>query len=404
MDFAKKELEKYGWQEGSGLGKNSSGISVPVKPNLKFDNAGLGHNASEEFSNNWWETLYNKSADNIKVTIDNEEVKIGIKDMTATDISTKNNPDQNKLKYGTFIKTTESGITELAMNMLPITDEDLFAACKGRTAYKGMHHGLKQIGKLSRLEIQEKVLLRKLNKVSVSNEVVDSNKMSIEKKLKKIKYHKGQIRSDDVSDTLSTSSPCILNVNSPHKNNKKRKSERKQVSFNETVVEYHTQENDSNEVPIICTDLDGSCSDGTSRSVSPVTKVKEVQIKDNDENPNTMVTDLDDDIQNVDYDGTKEKTKLELQEKIKKDNSRMKRKLKKLRNLIKNPTNLNNNKTDDRSDMSIKWAKRKLFEEAEPSNSFSTKRCHYAQTKVNQQNQPKQIIDAVTDSFNSCKI
>lgn len=39
----------------------------PLKPNLKFDNYGIGHNAAEQFTNNWWEHLYNKAANNITV-------------------------------------------------------------------------------------------------------------------------------------------------------------------------------------------------------------------------------------------------------------------------------------------------------------------------------------------------
>lgn len=35
MSFGQKILEKYGFKEGGGLGKQSQGITVPIKPNYK---------------------------------------------------------------------------------------------------------------------------------------------------------------------------------------------------------------------------------------------------------------------------------------------------------------------------------------------------------------------------------
>lgn len=52
---------------GKGLGKNEDGIAKPLKPKLKFDNHGIGHDPAEHFTNNWWEQVYNKAASNVKV-------------------------------------------------------------------------------------------------------------------------------------------------------------------------------------------------------------------------------------------------------------------------------------------------------------------------------------------------
>lgn len=52
---------------GKGLGKREDGISEPLKPKLKFDNAGVGHQTGEQFTNNWWERVFNNAANNIKV-------------------------------------------------------------------------------------------------------------------------------------------------------------------------------------------------------------------------------------------------------------------------------------------------------------------------------------------------
>ncbi|CAK9302804.1 unnamed protein product [Gordionus sp. m RMFG-2023] len=71
--FAKKLLEKYGWNTGDGLGKNKDGIKEPLKISIKKDNDGIGFDRSLEFSNRWWETLYNKAADNVNPCKDNNK-------------------------------------------------------------------------------------------------------------------------------------------------------------------------------------------------------------------------------------------------------------------------------------------------------------------------------------------
>ena len=41
MEHAKKLLEKHGWKEGMGLGKQNDGISQAVKVPLKMTTAGV---------------------------------------------------------------------------------------------------------------------------------------------------------------------------------------------------------------------------------------------------------------------------------------------------------------------------------------------------------------------------
>lgn len=52
---------------GKGLGKNEDGIDRALKPKLKFDTTGLGHDPGKEFTNKWWESAYNSAANNIDV-------------------------------------------------------------------------------------------------------------------------------------------------------------------------------------------------------------------------------------------------------------------------------------------------------------------------------------------------
>ena len=57
---------------GEGLGKNSQGISEPIKASLKFDKTGVGHDPAKEFTSSWWDDAYKQAANN--VIIDSEQV------------------------------------------------------------------------------------------------------------------------------------------------------------------------------------------------------------------------------------------------------------------------------------------------------------------------------------------
>lgn len=54
---------------GKGLGRHENGIATAIKPKLKFDNSGIGHDVGEQFTNNWWERVFNSAAENIDVQV-----------------------------------------------------------------------------------------------------------------------------------------------------------------------------------------------------------------------------------------------------------------------------------------------------------------------------------------------
>lgn len=103
--------------------------------------------------------------------------------------------------------------------------------------FRGARHGLKQSGKLSRLEKQEKMLLKKLKNVSLSDD-----EYVLKKKVKKLSKNKElcqtKTENDDELDSLSSCSSSTS-----HK--KKRKKKNRRVSFNELVTEYHNPETES---------------------------------------------------------------------------------------------------------------------------------------------------------------
>ncbi|KAL3287685.1 hypothetical protein HHI36_002152 [Cryptolaemus montrouzieri] len=251
MDFARKHLEKYGWKEGQGLGRNEDGITKPIKPKLKFDNTGVGHDPGAQFTNRWWETLFNNATQNIDVQVEDETVNLALKsepiEITTKNYSLKKN-DKNAL-YGSFLKTsklTNKGIEDYGLPIInenpkkftELTDEELFAACGGRTAHKGARHGLKLSGKLSRIEKQEKMLLKQMKGVCLDDET------KIIKKMKKLQLQKEKFEIEDTNDSVEPVSDSSCS------SIKKKKKSRKSVSFNDTVLEYYIPNVENNNADV----------------------------------------------------------------------------------------------------------------------------------------------------------
>lgn len=71
---------------GQGIGKNSDGIVKPVKANLKFDNAGLGHDKAKEFTDQWWQKAFNDAANNIKVNSNPDNVSLSVENKDSVEV------------------------------------------------------------------------------------------------------------------------------------------------------------------------------------------------------------------------------------------------------------------------------------------------------------------------------
>ncbi|KAG0254595.1 G patch domain-containing protein 4 [Mortierella polycephala] len=76
MSFAERQLAKFGWKNGDGLGKNNDGIKKSISVTKKNDTKGLGGKLDKwDFA--WWDHVFNKSASNIQVNKDESgEVKV----------------------------------------------------------------------------------------------------------------------------------------------------------------------------------------------------------------------------------------------------------------------------------------------------------------------------------------
>lgn len=145
--FAEDQLKKFGWKEGDGLGRNNQGKSLPIKVSFKFDTAGVGFNLSDQFTNNWWENLFDSTSQGLA----NAEERIG-KDEKAT--NAKNRKEyfysrfqqesvlvggqeiKNDTKLDDKKKTNKKEKNEKKSKVKTLNDEDLYKICEGRTAHK----------------------------------------------------------------------------------------------------------------------------------------------------------------------------------------------------------------------------------------------------------------------------
>ncbi|XP_039248559.2 G patch domain-containing protein 4-like [Styela clava] len=221
--FAKSHMKQTGWVEGKGLGRNEDGMSEAIKVKIKADNAGIGHDPGEQFTFHWWEHAFQRSAQNIKVTEKEHGVEVEAKSETEKASTRKQNKKlmKKQLMYGSFVKsgTLENGKVQKCDNDASsdensdsekgdtkkskiLNDEELLAACGGRTAHKGARHGVNLGGKLARLKEQESEtldgLINKKNKkkrkyegngqklLKDENETVNKKKDKAQKKRKLI--------------------------------------------------------------------------------------------------------------------------------------------------------------------------------------------------------------------------
>jgi len=233
--FAQKQMQRYGWSEGKGLGRNESGMKSAIKVKLKNNTMGLGHDQGAEFTFHWWDHIFNKAASSFKVNENEDGVvmeKCEGKKLTPLLISNKRGLatrlGNKSLLYGTFVKAgtydgnkppTEADevINEFSSDSDDSDDEDgkggkdegmindtlqkMFLET-GLTGHKAARHGHSLNGKLQRLMQQEERELPKSTEVKKKEksttdicDVSESNPKDTKKKKKKKKMN------SDMNDT-----------------------------------------------------------------------------------------------------------------------------------------------------------------------------------------------------------
>ncbi|XP_066894477.1 G patch domain-containing protein 4 isoform X3 [Kogia breviceps] len=137
MKFAEEQLLKHGWTRGKGLGRKENGITQALRVTLKQDTHGVGHDPAKEFTNYWWNDLFNKTAASLVVKTGQDGVQI----RCLSKETTRHDHAKPNLLYQS------------------LTDEMMLQACEGRTAHKAARLGITMKAKLARLEAQEQAYL-----------------------------------------------------------------------------------------------------------------------------------------------------------------------------------------------------------------------------------------------------
>merc|ERR1711925_29609 len=137
-----------------------------------------------------------------------------------------------------------------------LTDEELVAACGGRTAHKGSRHGHKMTAKLDRIAEAEREYMENYNKEMQESKVEPTKK----KKKKKSKHKVEDLDAEkvqDASERLGTCDEVIPEIKSKKKKNKRsievsdsvenevieplKKKKRKKEKLDEDLDQLHTK-------------------------------------------------------------------------------------------------------------------------------------------------------------------
>nr|KAF6413258.1 G-patch domain containing 4 [Molossus molossus] len=199
MKFAEEQLLKHGWTPGKGLGRKENGITQALRVTLKQDTHGVGHDPAKDFTNHWWNELFNKTAASLVV----ETRQDGVQIRRLSKETTRHNHPKPNLLYQKFVKTAtltsggekpdkdlESCSDDDNQGSQPpkiLTDEMLLQACEGRTAHKAARLGITMKAKLARLEAQEQAFLAQLKGQDPGIPQLQSESKPLKRKKKKRK-------------------------------------------------------------------------------------------------------------------------------------------------------------------------------------------------------------------------
>lgn len=157
-DFARKQMEKMGWRDGQGLGKNEDGISTHIKVKKIENNEGIGESSKSDedrikgVTDQWWYGAFDKNAKKFKIKCDeddDDDRKKKSKKTKKEKKSKKEKKEKKSKKSNDEDKQLESEDEDSKVEDVPTYDE-LFKATGGIRL--GMRARSSQIGKFKRTE------------------------------------------------------------------------------------------------------------------------------------------------------------------------------------------------------------------------------------------------------------
>lgn len=159
--FALKQMEKMGWKEGMGLGKNESGMSKHIVIEKREEKSGIGSEKIdiEETNENWWHDAFSSNLRTFKVKIEKSKKEKKSKKDKKDKKSKKEKRDKKRKRDGTenenetTVETISYEYEEISKSKTfsePPSYEELFRATGG--ARLGMRARMRQTGKIKRTE------------------------------------------------------------------------------------------------------------------------------------------------------------------------------------------------------------------------------------------------------------
>ncbi|DAZ99464.1 TPA: hypothetical protein N0F65_001649 [Lagenidium giganteum] len=147
--FARRQMEKMGWTEGKGLGKDEQGMKSHVKVKKREDLMGVGVEKMnvEEHKTQWWYNVYDNLATKIKVAADSDD-EAAAANKKSKKKDKKKDKKKKKQKKSTKKRERESSddsdedddvsadnkenVAKKGDKYRPPTDEELFKATGGK--------------------------------------------------------------------------------------------------------------------------------------------------------------------------------------------------------------------------------------------------------------------------------
>ncbi|RUS81628.1 hypothetical protein EGW08_010591 [Elysia chlorotica] len=273
-EFARRQLKKHGWKEGSGLGKDEHGRADAIKVSLKMDKAGVGHDPGKEFTDHWWLRVFNETAQKIGKKGKKNDV-----DMPKSEEEEKQSKmaERRKNFYKGFVQSTTltNGVEEKTIssessdedekesnNTVSVpTLEDIHKFCGGATGHKAASFGIRMEGKIKRASHHEKQFEEKAKRSALDDDIVNGsveNIDSLDSSTKKRKKKKKKEMEDKDPEALNTNKSDLsdgkksrkrkpvdetveeetLNVEAPpSKKSKKKKKDKKEKKTLESVIQ-----------------------------------------------------------------------------------------------------------------------------------------------------------------------
>jgi Pin2-interacting protein X1 len=213
QSFAKRQLEKMGWKEGTGLGKRRDGIQRHVVIKQREDEMGLGREKEKarEIGNVWWRDSVGGTL--ARLQQQKKTMKAKKKGEEGDDTKGRRKGEKIKERTSNITHSDGDGSSSISVPIRTYTDEELFEATGG--ARFGMRAQRRAEGKWKRTEsgseITEMERIAKLNMEwngrGGARLVIEGREASSAVATTTMAGAKRSRRSDDDGDTTAIISP-----------------------------------------------------------------------------------------------------------------------------------------------------------------------------------------------------